>query len=239
MYYLQSRYYDPATCRFINADEYSDTGDGILGHNMFAYCGNNPIHRKDDGGEFWHIVAGAIAGALINGGVKVISNVIARKPLTDGLITAMLSGGASGALAVTGVGVVGITAGNSAISIAENVANQVVENDGFNNFDAGDMLIDGAIGGISGALGGAGKGTKHLTNLGKQMVKRTYNTTVHKGLKAGFKEAGKAFAYYSKNTAAYYKNFIHGLRGDVFMSITTTIVSSDYMKHQYRQLLRR
>ena len=42
-YYLQSRYYDPATCRFISADFYLSTGQGVLGHNAFAYCGNNPI----------------------------------------------------------------------------------------------------------------------------------------------------------------------------------------------------
>ena len=33
-YYLQSRYYDPAICRFINADTYSDTGNGILGLSL-------------------------------------------------------------------------------------------------------------------------------------------------------------------------------------------------------------
>ena len=43
LYYLQSRYYDPSTKRFINADGYISTGQGILGYNMFAYCGNNPI----------------------------------------------------------------------------------------------------------------------------------------------------------------------------------------------------
>ena len=43
LYYLQSRYYDPVTCRFINADSYVSTGTGILGYNMFAYCNNNPV----------------------------------------------------------------------------------------------------------------------------------------------------------------------------------------------------
>ena len=46
-YYLQSRYYDPATCRFISADILLSTGQGVLGHNMFAYCRNNPISRVD------------------------------------------------------------------------------------------------------------------------------------------------------------------------------------------------
>ena len=50
-YYLQSRYYDPEVGRFINADEYISTGQGILGHNMFAYCLNNPVNRVDPTGE--------------------------------------------------------------------------------------------------------------------------------------------------------------------------------------------
>ncbi len=52
-YYLQSRYYDPAISRFINADSYGSTGQGFLGTNMFAYCGNNPVDRVDRNGEFW------------------------------------------------------------------------------------------------------------------------------------------------------------------------------------------
>lgn len=49
-YYLQSRYYDPINGRFINADSYASTGQGILGYNMFAYCRNNPVCRVDVGG---------------------------------------------------------------------------------------------------------------------------------------------------------------------------------------------
>ena len=51
MYYLQSRYYDAKICRFISADGYVSTGQGILGNNMFAYCGNNPVNHVDPTGE--------------------------------------------------------------------------------------------------------------------------------------------------------------------------------------------
>ncbi|MGO5166250.1 RHS repeat domain-containing protein, partial [Candidatus Paralachnospira sp. LCP21S3_H12] len=47
LYYLNSRYYDPETGRFLNADSYISTGQGILGHNMFTYCLNNPVNKKD------------------------------------------------------------------------------------------------------------------------------------------------------------------------------------------------
>jgi len=52
LYYLQSRYYDPEVCRFINADAYASTGQGILGCNMFAYCGNNPVRSLDTSGNY-------------------------------------------------------------------------------------------------------------------------------------------------------------------------------------------
>ena len=51
LYYLQSRYYDPNTGRFINADGYITTGQGVLSYNMFAYCMNNPVMYSDPSGE--------------------------------------------------------------------------------------------------------------------------------------------------------------------------------------------
>ena len=57
-YYLQSRYYDPAICRFLNADAFASTGQGILGNNMFAYCLNNPVNRLDVSGSIsiWYFL---------------------------------------------------------------------------------------------------------------------------------------------------------------------------------------
>ena len=53
MYYLQSRYYDPAICRFINADSIIPGVAGtVLGYNMFVYCFNNPITYTDISGNW-------------------------------------------------------------------------------------------------------------------------------------------------------------------------------------------
>ena len=69
LYYLQSRYYDSNTGRFVNADN-SDviaaTPMGLADKNLFAYCDNNPVTRADDGGEWWHIAIGAAIGKLRN-----------------------------------------------------------------------------------------------------------------------------------------------------------------------------
>ncbi len=65
-YYLQSRYYDPSVGRFISADVLLSTGQGVLGHNAYAYCGNNPVVRADHGGQFWETIFDIISlGASI------------------------------------------------------------------------------------------------------------------------------------------------------------------------------
>ena len=50
LYYLKTRYYDPNVGRFINADGYISTGQGLIGYNMYAYCNNNPIMYVDPQG---------------------------------------------------------------------------------------------------------------------------------------------------------------------------------------------
>ena len=44
LYYVSCRYYDPETCRFINADVFVSTGQGFVGSNMFSYCNNNAVN---------------------------------------------------------------------------------------------------------------------------------------------------------------------------------------------------
>ena len=73
LYYLTTRYYDPEVCRFISADVYMSTGQGVLGGNMWAYCLNNPVIFSDNIGQSVTIcilgvtvsLAQLIVGALI------------------------------------------------------------------------------------------------------------------------------------------------------------------------------
>ena len=88
-YYVSSRYYDPEIGRFINADGYVSTGQGVLGYNMFAYCGNSPINRTDPAGQSWIValivtaIAVACTVALSGCSVQPTSDVGAAQPYVD------------------------------------------------------------------------------------------------------------------------------------------------------------
>ena len=67
LYYLTTRYYDPEVCRFISADVYMSTGQGVLGGNMWAYCLNNPVAMVDSNGQEtnWNTLFGGIELLLV------------------------------------------------------------------------------------------------------------------------------------------------------------------------------
>ena len=105
-YYLNSRYYDPAVGRFLNADgvDFLGTDEGLLSYNLFAYCLNDPVNRTDDSGNLsiknWiKIGVGAIAlGAAIaltvatGGGAAAVAIGVAKVVGSVALSTAVSAG---------------------------------------------------------------------------------------------------------------------------------------------------
>ena len=125
-YYLQTRYYDPQTGRFINADNvgYGLTQFELLnGLNLYSYCLNNPIGYTDESGSSL-ILIGLILGAIIGGTAGgVIVNKKAKESGAEGwelvgwtvlgVFGGALAGGALGAGAGALVG--GAAAAGTAI----------------------------------------------------------------------------------------------------------------------------
>jgi|GEM_PF-6339011 len=72
LYYLMARYYDPEVCRFISADVYMTTGQGVLGGNMWAYCGNNPVRRVEVLGQSWEDIW-ELFGSLFGAGGETVA----------------------------------------------------------------------------------------------------------------------------------------------------------------------
>ncbi len=79
-YYVSSRYYDPEVGRFISPDTTDILGadSDLYDKNLYAYCDNNPVMRKDSSGELWIAAVAAGVTALIPGsgiGGSLIRNI--------------------------------------------------------------------------------------------------------------------------------------------------------------------
>ena len=126
-YYLQSRYYSPETCRFISADVLLSTGQGVLGHNSFAYCLNNPVNRVDPSGysSFWDNLKNALTVvavvAIAVAAVAVIGTRGMALALVGGGVAASAATAATVATAAVATGAVA-AAGVAAVNIGQNIA---------------------------------------------------------------------------------------------------------------------
>ena len=155
LYYLQSRYYDPEIGRFINADSYTSTGQGILGNNMFAYCLNNPILLDDHAGT-----SSTIAGAIIGGLFGIISGVMGGgtpEEILGCAVSGFVTGAVAGfvadvSVATFGVGgvIIGSAIGGGAASMANSAMSQQILNDG--EIDYAKVVSDGVFGAMAGSL---------------------------------------------------------------------------------------
>ena len=127
LYYLQSRYYDPEVGRFINADDidYIEP-ETLMGCNLYAYCGNNPVMYVDPTGTFaisltlLGLIIGAAIGAT-TGGI-IAYNVAKNKGATGwelfgwtllGIVGGGIIGGALGAgigaIVTKATGIIGLS----------------------------------------------------------------------------------------------------------------------------------
>ena len=160
-YYLQTRYYDPTICRFINADNYELVAElscdaGQL--NMFTYCGNNPVMNVDPTGQDWvgfwssvgnwfseHWVELTVGTAVIVGGAIVSAltcgaGTSAWAAFGSALLSSVIQTGASVAV---GVGVNGISNVISGSGFFENIGDTVASSYMWGGIFAGGSQIIG------------------------------------------------------------------------------------------------
>ena len=213
-YYLQSRYYDPAVRRFINADGYTSTGQDILGCNMFVYCGNSPVFRSDDGGEFWNFIIGAVVGAVVSAVSTAVSAVKEGgwEALSEGKTWAKIgvsaaAGAVGGVIAASGAGLVAATVSGAATAAIESAGHQLID-DG--KIDVAELAIDTVSGAVGGFVGGRG-----AAYANKYMGRQTSRFFSHLG-SDGIKKAG---TFYYKMTANYSKQFIKGTLSGIGRSL--------------------
>ena len=132
LYYLQTRYYDPTTGRFVTIDgiAYADP-ESINGLNLYAYCGNNPVMNVDPTGNAWWewllaaiIVAACVVGAVFTGGSTLVG-------------AAFVGAAIGGGLSLASQGINAIATGSS-------------------DFSFGQFFLDLGVGALTGAIGASG-----------------------------------------------------------------------------------
>lgn len=112
LYYLNSRYYNPSWCRFLNADDATLIGEnkGLLSYNLYIYCDNNPVNRFELNGNWslpnWAKIAIGVAAIAVG----VIATVATHGAATPVLVSSLKFAAASAAVgAVTGAGISAIS----------------------------------------------------------------------------------------------------------------------------------
>ena len=148
--FLQSRYYNPEVGRFISSDVLLSTGQGVLGHNAYAYCLNNPVNMSDETG-MWPSWAKKIVAAVAV--VAVVATVAAITVATAGAGTAA---------AVIAVGAAIGMASGAAMGAATGALSHRVSTGSWNGAGTaalngmGNRALSGAVtGAITGAAGSA------------------------------------------------------------------------------------
>ena len=231
LYYLQSRYYDPETGRFINADDVSYLDpETIHGLNLYTYCLNNPVMYVDPSGHapWWSWL---ISGLQVLGGIA-----LCFVPGAQGIGLALFVGGAFGLIANAVSPAIG-----QAIGGASSIAN------GWGAFSTGMSIlslgIPGLIGGIALMLVGgatmafganeivaAATGTNYiqqwtgmsdtaygwtyfglnlLSSVG-QIAGNAYYLESSKSLRVGHTGKPKGFRYKTKNGKMFDFDYPHG-----------------------------
>ena len=75
-YYVSSRYYDLEVGRFISPDsaDVLEVQSDLYDKNLYAYCDNNPVMRKDETGDVW--IAAVAMGVCMGAVGQYVSDVI-------------------------------------------------------------------------------------------------------------------------------------------------------------------
>ena len=122
---------------------------------MFAYCGNNPVARADEGGDIWNWVIGAAVGAVAGLVGQIVSDVVTS--MINGEVTisnwqtytGAIVGGAVGGAILGGTGCVG--AANAVTGLVTTGLGQALEKLTIEGYDKSwaeigmNAVVDGAV----------------------------------------------------------------------------------------------
>lgn len=227
MYYQINRYKMAGSSKFISPDPI-----GFLdGNNLYAYAKNNPLEWHDPNGEWAHILLGALAGAIINGGVYAIQCWISGEEFSwQELAIKTGTGALAGGIAAATFGAVNpLLAGwhfNAAANIvissatagftsgfASGSVDTFLHGGGFN-----DALMTGISSGGWGAAGGAVTGGV-LSYTGASFVGVVLSGAIGGGSVGAVKTAWDAYEQTGDWAEAGWAALEGGIKGGVFGAV--------------------
>ena len=160
LYYIRARYYAPRLGFFTQPDRLHVRAPLPRFLNRYAYALDDPWNLVDEDGLLPQIIAGALIGGVIGGGVDLFRQVIlegrAFNQIDWASVGAAAVGGAvSGAIASTGIGAIPLVGGAISGAIGggvQQVLNNVFHGEAWNK-DLRESLAEGAILGVVADIG--------------------------------------------------------------------------------------
>ena len=185
--YMNSRFYDSSTGRFLTQDSYSGNPYDPWTQHLYSYCGNNPVNMVDPTGHFCIsvIIIGAIVGAVIGAGIvgyqdyqddgkifngsKTVGNYLMGAAVggvvgaAAGTAVAAAAGGTAATAGLSALGKAAVSAGSAgAIGAGTNAAIQAASK-GITNVDGKEAALAGvksaAVSFVCSGLGSLAKGS--------------------------------------------------------------------------------
>ena len=212
--YMNARYYQPSTGRFLSQDTYSGNPYDPWTQHLYSYTGNNPTSFVDPTGHFVisflvGLAIGALVGAAVGAGTELVADIVddgeVNRPAEDYLGAALRGGIEGAAAAATGGTSLIVTTSTMALGGAVGSAVDQAISEG--TIDYGQVAIDGAT---SGAMGGIFHGVQGNINRHYSTGRPLYDTS------GDISSPGEAIIKTQKDEAGlflpeeYYNKLEHG-----------------------------
>lgn len=182
--------YSPRTAAWLSQDPLAEKYYSI---SPYAYCAGNPVNLVDYNGEAPHVIAGAVIGGIVNGGIALYQGKTGRElfgAVAGGAVFGAITAATGGANLLTSAGY-GLAGG-----IAGSLTEQIIGN---GSVDIGQV----AVGGISGAATGVASSyvgsyiektsAKALQAIDRKYASQSVQNEIRKDVKKEFRNVGRSF----------------------------------------------